>query len=174
MRTEAKRLGLDRCDFRFSRRQVRESTGFSYEQLRVHLERLVELEYVIVHRGGRGQSFSYELSYDGAGKHGERFVVGLADVNELVRASTTTTLGGAETSLGGQKGEFGGRLGAHTGPIPGGYRPSVETRIEHQNGSKPALAVVTSSETHIREEEKHASCRTRGGVSSLAAQAARR
>jgi hypothetical protein len=58
---ECSRLGLDRCDFRFSRRTVRERTGWSYEQLRVHLGRLVEFEYLLVHRGSRGQSFVYEL-----------------------------------------------------------------------------------------------------------------
>jgi hypothetical protein len=47
--------GVERCDYRFSRRQVREAAGWSQTQLRVHLERLVELEYLIVHRGGRGQ-----------------------------------------------------------------------------------------------------------------------
>jgi hypothetical protein len=65
VRAETKKLGLDRSDYRFSRRLVREHTHWSYEQLRVHLGRLVELEYLLVHRGGRGQSFSYELLYDG-------------------------------------------------------------------------------------------------------------
>ena len=32
---------------------------------KIHLGRLVELEYLLVHRGGRGQSFEYELLYDG-------------------------------------------------------------------------------------------------------------
>ena len=50
-------------DFRFSRRDVREHTGWGHTQLRVHLDRLAEMEYLIVHQGGRGQSFVYE--YDG-------------------------------------------------------------------------------------------------------------
>jgi hypothetical protein len=56
--------GLEREDYRFSRRQVREYTGWGYTQLQVHLRRLVEMEYLLVHRGGRGRSFAYELLYE--------------------------------------------------------------------------------------------------------------
>lgn len=52
-----------RKDFLFSRRAVREHTGWGATQIRIHLDRLQELEYLIVHRGGRGQTFLYE--YDG-------------------------------------------------------------------------------------------------------------
>ena len=41
------------------------------------------MEYLLVHRGGRGQSFVYELLYDGEGKDGEPFVLGLIDVDKL-------------------------------------------------------------------------------------------
>jgi len=52
---------IKRCDYRFSRREVREHTSLGDTQLKIHLARLVELEYVLMHRGGRGQSFEYEL-----------------------------------------------------------------------------------------------------------------
>jgi DNA primase len=71
-----------RSDYRFSRRQVREHTKWGDTQLKIHLSRLVELEYLLVHRGGRGQSFEYELLYDGA--HDEaRHLSGLIDVEVL-------------------------------------------------------------------------------------------
>ena len=57
---------MPRAAHRFSRREVREYTGLSDTQLRVHLDRLTELEYLLVHRGMRGQSFVYELLFDGA------------------------------------------------------------------------------------------------------------
>jgi len=79
---ECGRLAMDRADYRFTRRQIREVTGWSQTQLRVHLGRLVELEYVLVHRGGRGQQFVYELLYDG-GHEDERHLSGLIDVGEL-------------------------------------------------------------------------------------------
>lgn len=55
MVTEAcARLAVERCDHRFSRRQVREFTGWGNTQLRLHFSRLEELEYLLVHRGRTG------------------------------------------------------------------------------------------------------------------------
>jgi hypothetical protein len=70
------------ADYRFSRRAVREYTRWGDTQLKIHLGRLVELEYLLVHRGGRGQSFEYELLYDGAGDD-MRHLSGLIDVEAL-------------------------------------------------------------------------------------------
>jgi len=87
----------------------------------VHLDRLVELEYVLTHRGGRGQSFEYELLYDGKGKDGKPFLVGLIDVEALRRdfpaEATTGCLGGVEAGSGSADPEFGGPLGGHRGPV---------------------------------------------------------
>jgi hypothetical protein len=44
--------------------------------LKKHLHRLEELEYLIVHRGGRGQSFVYELDFE-TDEHGNPAVPGL-------------------------------------------------------------------------------------------------
>jgi hypothetical protein len=58
-----------RKDFRFSRRDVREHAGWGMTQVRVHLDRLQEMEHVITHRGGRGQTFVYELNLAGSEDH---------------------------------------------------------------------------------------------------------
>ena len=165
---ETKRLGLDRCDYRFSRRQVREHTRWGNTQLRVHLERLVEMEYLLVHRGGRGQGFSYELLFDGRAVAADRFIAGLVDVGELAEdASTTPTWRGSGAELaGGVRGE--------NGPETGRLRGGGGATNQHQLGSKPSLTVVIDSETHIRSEEKSASyVPARRSRSSLAARAAR-
>lgn len=73
----ADKQGLGRADVRFTRREVREHTSWGNTQLKVHLGRLEELEYLVVHRGGRGSSLVYELRYEGEGKDGSRFVPGL-------------------------------------------------------------------------------------------------
>jgi hypothetical protein len=75
-----------RADYRFSRRDVREFSGWSDFQVKMHMHKLEELEYVLVHRGGRGQSFVYELLYDGAGRDGKPFLMGLIDVAALKHA----------------------------------------------------------------------------------------
>jgi DNA primase len=74
---------ITRSDYRFSRRDVREHAGWSDFQVKMHMHKLEELEYVLVHRGGRGQSFVYELLYDGAGGDGKPFLMGLVDVQAL-------------------------------------------------------------------------------------------
>jgi hypothetical protein len=79
------RHGIDAADFRFSRRDVRERTGWGDTQLKIHLSRLVDLEYLLVHRGGRGQSFVYELLYHGEGQDGSKFLPGLIDIDSLAR-----------------------------------------------------------------------------------------
>ena len=71
------------ADFRVSRRQVRELTGWGDTQLKVHLARLDELEYVLAHRVARGQGLEYELVYDGEGDAGGRFLMGLADMAQI-------------------------------------------------------------------------------------------
>lgn len=53
--------------FQFSRRDVRAHTGWGATQVRVHMDRLQEMEYLIVHRGGRGQTFLYEYDANLAG-----------------------------------------------------------------------------------------------------------
>ncbi len=71
---------LARAAYRFSRRTLREYTGLSDTQLRVHLERLTALEYLLVHRGMRGQSFVYELLFDGPAASEAPHLSGLIDV----------------------------------------------------------------------------------------------
>jgi hypothetical protein len=75
---ECERLALRRCDLRFTRRQMRDVTGWGDTQLKVHIGRLADLEYVLVHRMKVGQGHEYELLYDGEGEAGERFVMGLS------------------------------------------------------------------------------------------------
>lgn len=82
----SQRLALERTDVRFSRKDVREHSGWSDFQVKIHMHKLEELEYVLVHRGGRGQTFVYELLYNGEGKQGDAFVVGLIDVEKLRQA----------------------------------------------------------------------------------------
>ena len=72
-----------RSQVRFTQRQLREALRWGDFQLRRHLSRLVELEYVIVHRTGHGNGREYELLYDGEGRDGTCFLLGLTDTKEL-------------------------------------------------------------------------------------------
>jgi DNA primase catalytic core len=78
--------GVKPREVRFTRREVREATGWSDTQAKVHLSRLLELEYLIVRRAVDGQHaarFVYELVYDGEGADGAPFLMGLIDTQAL-------------------------------------------------------------------------------------------
>ena len=83
VRRECERLKMERSDFRFSRRDVRVWAAWGDTVLKKHLGRLEDLEYLLVHRGGRGQSFVYELLFDGHGADGKPWLPGLIDVDSL-------------------------------------------------------------------------------------------
>jgi DNA primase catalytic core len=124
---------------RFSRREVREHVGWSVEQLRVHLGRLVELEYLVVHRGRRGQSFEYELVYGGEGQEGERFVLGLGP--GLAPSSTISTWGG-------ERGRLPGGYRGQTGPKPAGAGAPSNRESNGKaaaNGAGPPIASEIAS-----------------------------
>ena len=80
---ECKRQKMERSDYRFSRRDVREVTGWGDTQLKIHLHRLEELEYLLIHRGGRGQSMVYELAFTRPEDGGKPVLGGLIDVEKL-------------------------------------------------------------------------------------------
>jgi DNA primase len=75
--------GIEQRDFRFSRKQIRDVTQWSDNQLKVHCKRLEDMEYLLVHRGSRGQSFDYELLYNGNGDEQESQLMGLVDAEKL-------------------------------------------------------------------------------------------
>ncbi len=77
---ECERLKMGRTDYRFSRRDVRHYTGWSDAQLKRHLHKLQELEYLIVHNGGRGQSIVYELYFERPADLSEPFLPGLIGI----------------------------------------------------------------------------------------------
>jgi DNA primase len=94
VRSQAREQAIPQADVRFTRKDVRQATGWGDTQLRVHLERLHELEYLIAHRGMRGQCYEYELAFDGDTGADAPHLVGLIDADELTSqtgATTTTT-----------------------------------------------------------------------------------
>lgn len=64
---------------RFTRREVREFTAWSADQIDLHLGRLERLEYVLAHHGGQGARYVYSLLYDGQGQDGGLFLMGLSE-----------------------------------------------------------------------------------------------
>ncbi|MGD2092638.1 MAG: CHC2 zinc finger domain-containing protein [Candidatus Aminicenantes bacterium] len=125
VKKECERLHVERADYRLSRRQICEYTGWSLTQVRLHLDRLVEHEYVLVHRGSRGLSFVYELLYNGEGKQGEPFLMGLIDVNQLIntkKADAKHDYDKKVAGLGGKKHEYDDKVAGENGQLAGSKR----------------------------------------------------
>lgn len=83
VRDECQRQGIEQSDYRFSRKEIRDFTGWSDGQLKIHCTRLSELEYVLVHRGGRGCSLVYELLYTCDVDSNDAQLMGLIDTEQL-------------------------------------------------------------------------------------------
>ena len=69
----------------FSRREIRQHTGWSNYRVHTHLRELIEYEYVSVEIDRATNGHRYRLLYEGQGKDGERFMLGLADPDTLRR-----------------------------------------------------------------------------------------
>ena len=132
---------LERSDVLFRARQVREFTGWGSSQLHVHLQRLVELEYLLAHRADHGQGFVYELVYDGAGKDGGRFLPGLLDVEKL-RAGHDygEKRPGLATELPGQNGQHPAPVRPVSGALPGPVRGAGNGVFPSEKSSGEASA----------------------------------
>jgi uncharacterized protein YjiS (DUF1127 family) len=117
---------INQRDIRFSRKAVRDTTGWGNTQIRIHLDRLVDMEYLVTHQGRRGQPFVYELLYQGEGNQGDAFLTGLIDIESL---TMTTSSRGADPRLAGSK-------RPQNGPMAGskrGSKNSATTPIEDAN-----------------------------------------
>jgi hypothetical protein len=88
-----------RSDVRFTRRELRSRCGMSDAAIRVHLERLVAMEYVRLVSGKNGQRFEYELLFDGALERSEPQMMGLIEV-EALRAGHPESVPTMPTSQG--------------------------------------------------------------------------
>ena len=118
----------DRADFRFGRRAVREFTGWGHTQLKVHLKRLEDLEYLLVHRGGRGQSFVYELLYQPPAEGEHKFLAGLLDPDALPAPNQPGS--GSSRSATGR-----GKVGPKS--APGRPADPDETAVENSPSADP-------------------------------------
>jgi DNA primase catalytic core len=147
VKDECQRQQLVPRDYRFSRKALLEKMGWTYDQVRVHLQRLIDHEYVLVHRGGRGQSFDYELLYQGEGEADQPFLMGLIDSERLKNTTTTISLGGKDIGIG-------VALGGHRGPSGASVGMSKNAKNTEKNS-------ITS-----HEDEEEAENSTSGYASS--------
>ena len=94
--------------FTFSRRELREECGWSLTQVRVHLERLVEMEYLATRRAAINNQLLYEMLMD-VGSPAHVAHIGLIDVETLKKSHHYNgRLAGFGTRLTGESGRLAG------------------------------------------------------------------
>ena len=156
-----KAQGLPRTDIRFTRRELRERMGIGNTQIALHIERLLDMEYVLAHRGGRGSSFVYELLFDGAADETGPRLPGLIAV-ETLAANADTTAGSR-----GAEGEVPGSFRPHNGVVPGGSR-SPES-VENTNSEAAFDNSAVADAGNARRRTKANGSTSYAHTSSLAA-----
>jgi DNA primase catalytic core len=144
MRRGCQLQGVARGEYRFTRKQVRDALGWGDTQLKLHLSRLVEMEYLRVHRGRAG-GFEYECLYEGQAVDGGRFLPGLIDV-EVLRHEYDATWSGVEAlrSAPGRP-----AVGAQSAPGRGGTLAERPSPLPHL----AAIGALTGENAHLAEEK---------------------
>ncbi len=87
---QVQQRSLSRSDVRLTRRQLRSVCGMSDAAIRVHLERLITMEYVRAVAGRNGQRYEYELLFDGDLERSAPQMIGLIDAAALRTTSVDT------------------------------------------------------------------------------------
>jgi DNA primase len=93
----AQQQEIPRSGVRLTRRELRARCGMSDAAIRIHLERLVMMEYLRPAAGRNGLRFEYELLFDGDVETSASQMVGLIDIGQLV--TTTATSQGSDPDL---------------------------------------------------------------------------
>ncbi|MHB8623378.1 MAG: hypothetical protein ACYDBA_08410 [Sulfuricaulis sp.] len=70
----------------FTRKTIREITGWSDWQIRTHAKELEDLEYLKARAGTWGKEYVYELAWEGNAEDDNRFAITLADPDKLTGA----------------------------------------------------------------------------------------
>lgn len=71
------------ADYRFTRKHLREETGWSDWQVRTHVKELEELEYLKARAGAWGKEYIYELTWDGDDDGSRSVGIALVDPDSL-------------------------------------------------------------------------------------------
>jgi hypothetical protein len=111
---------------RLSRKEIRALTGWGDTQLRVHLDRLLQMEYLLGSREGNGGGYRYELLYDGDTVQ-NLHLSGLLDPDGLqnpggLQDPVTDHLNTTTAKSRDEQAEVAGRLRADCAPVAAGLR----------------------------------------------------
>jgi len=137
MSQRAQREQKPRSELRVTQRELRETLGWHDRSLRRHLLRLVELEYLLAYRTGRGNERYYQLLYDGQGRDGTHFMLGLMDVSTMRKQPKLERTGGLKERTGTQPAAFRHPIGGHPAGAENGASHNHDNDLAQTSG-KPS------------------------------------
>lgn len=160
VRAQVQAQAIPQAEVRFTRKDVRAATGWGDTQLKVHLARLVELEYLLTHRADRGQGFAYELLFDGDASTAVH-LSGLIDTAGLHDYDGQRSGSKVDRSAPGR-----GVVGVRSGVVqalPSADKPALarlpgdeaddepQTHLLRPNGKHPSYVVTPSLAAEVRQ-----------------------
>ncbi len=158
---QATTQGIERGGVRFTRRTVRAHLGLSDTQLRVHLDRLVQLDYVLAHAGKQGQLYAYSLRFDGDADSTQAQLAGLgmalSDPGSVPEIGTkpATSRGKGSTSRGSEANFAGGSRGLRGG-VAAPSRPAESAQRPSKTAASALLAAYAPQKPRSRKVNGHA------------------
>ena len=121
-------------EVRFTRRELRDACGWGDTQLRLHVQRLADLELLASERGGPGGQVRYWLQYEADDESRAR-LCGLVDPSKLVEPEATTAKSrGAEGEVAGLASEVAAKS---RGDETAAKRASMRVRGKVAGGAAP-------------------------------------
>jgi len=146
VREEMETKQLLQSEVRFTRKQIRDRYGWGQTQLKLHLDKLVEMEYVMAHKTG-ARLVEYELLYDGRGREGQPTLPGLIDPSKKGPPTLPLTITSSaiiepssapNSSISGTNDGSSGEHRPNIGPMSNEEKPTLPNENKDQNdmGSK--------------------------------------
>jgi DNA primase len=162
VRDHAHTHGMERAAVRFTRRAVRSALGVSDTQLRVHLDRLVSLDYMAMHGGKQGQQYTYSFCFEGDTDCVETQLSGLCmALSEPVieaptlRGKLVTSRSKTETSRGSDPNFAGGSRGLRGGFAATSRDAETSLNASHSTGSASLVAASSQKPRSRTSKTQH-------------------
>ena len=156
----------------FTRRMIREYTGWTDWQVRSHMKQLIELEYINARLGSWGKEYSYALHYQGQAEEVDRCYLDLTSVEEIRKLMGAEATPRAKEALRGQNTPLRGYFEEEKSQVnnlqlkekddnfevraeeqaPGGEGVLIEDDHTHSTEKKRRCQAVTVKGTRCRNE----------------------
>ena len=151
----------------FTRRMIREYTGWTDWQVRSHMKQLIELEYINARLGSWGKEYSYALHYQGQAEEVDRCYLDLTSVEEIRKLMQGEPTSRANEALRGENTELRGYFEVEKNevnkPQLKGKDDNFEARMEEQAPEGEGVPVEDDHNYSIDKQRRCQAVTVKGG-----------